>query len=134
MGDEEAEQLFYLGVDEVLGLHAEVLGCSLEEAAARLRSRAGLEGALSRPLWYAYYANADLALQAAVLAHGLAQGQCFLDGNKRTALAGLLTFLLTNGYTLEASQVERAEWILRLSHEGPVEELADVIRGAARPY
>jgi death-on-curing protein len=133
VGDAETEQLFYLGVDEVLGLHAEVLGCSEDGAAARLRSRAGLESALSRPLWYAHYANADLALQAAVLAHGLAEGQCFLDGNKRTALAGLLTFLLTNGYTVEASQVERAAWILRLSQEGKLEELADVIRSAIRP-
>jgi death on curing protein len=133
VGDEEAEQFVYLGVDELIGLHADVVGCSDDEAADRLRSRAGLEGALSRPLWHAYYADADLAMQAAILAHGLAEGQCFVDGNKRTALAAMRTFLLANGYTPEVSQSTRAKWILRLSQGGTPQELAEVIRGAIRP-
>jgi hypothetical protein len=46
------------------------------------------------------------------LAHGLAEGQLFVDGNKRVALAALHTFLLVNGLQIDASQEERAHWIL----------------------
>jgi death-on-curing protein len=55
-----------------------------------------LAGAIARPGTYAHYENADLALQA-VLAHGIAEGQHFIDGNKRTALVAMLTFLEING-------------------------------------
>jgi prophage maintenance system killer protein len=44
-----------------------------------------LESALGRPRAHAHYDGVDLALQAAVLAHGLAEGQFFIDGNKRSA-------------------------------------------------
>jgi prophage maintenance system killer protein len=44
-----------------------------------------------RPSSYAFYQSGDLALQASVLAHGIAEGQYFVDGNKRTALAALHT-------------------------------------------
>jgi prophage maintenance system killer protein len=36
-------------------------------------------------------------MQAAVLAHGIAEGQPFIDANKGTALAALRTFLRLNG-------------------------------------
>ena len=39
---------------------------------------------MARPATYAHYEKADLALQAAVLAHGLAEGQLFIEGNKRS--------------------------------------------------
>jgi death-on-curing protein len=39
----------------------------------------------------------------------------FLDGNKRTALATCRAFLLVNGYTVDASQDEKAEIILKLA-------------------
>ena len=55
---------------------------------------------------------AELSLQAAALAHSIAEGQYFIDGNKRTALEALRVFLLANGYTLTATQVERHEWML----------------------
>lgn len=37
-------------------------------------------------------------VQAAVLAHGIAEPQSFVDGNKREALIALVTFLELNGY------------------------------------
>lgn len=39
-------------------------------------------------------------MQAAVLAHGIAEGQSFLDGNKRLALVAMLTFLEVNGFSV----------------------------------
>lgn len=61
------------------------------------------------PGTYAHHEKADLALQAAVLAHGIAEGQHFLDGNKRMALVAMLTFLEINGFRLKASDRELAD-------------------------
>jgi death-on-curing protein len=114
----------YLGVDDVLELYAGIFQGTVEEAADQLRSRSGLEGALARPLWHAHYSGADLAMQAAVLAHGIAETQPFVDGNKRIALAALRTFLLVNGYQVTASQSERAAWILDVSEGLTLDQLA----------
>lgn len=67
-----------------------------------------LEGALARPATHAHYQDADLALQAAVLAHGIAKTQPFIDGNKRAALVAMLTFLEINGARLQATDRELA--------------------------
>jgi death on curing protein len=74
-----------------------------------------------------------LAQQGAVLAHGIAQGQYCLEGNKRTALAALATFLQVNGHDLIASQPERAEWMLALSEGLTTDWLAERIREAIDP-
>jgi hypothetical protein len=60
MPDEQDDHVVYLGVDDVIALHAEILGCTEAEAADQLRSRDGLEGAVARPFWHAYYNAADL--------------------------------------------------------------------------
>lgn len=114
----------------MLGLYAEIFGCSIDEAQDQLRSVPGLEGALMRPQTRAHYESADIASQAAALAHGIAETQSFIEGNKRTALAALLTFLAVNGYELLAPQKERADWILRLSAGMSIDELAVLIRRA----
>jgi death-on-curing protein len=120
--------LLYLEVEDVLGLYAEIFRCSVDEARAQLRNAPGLEGALTRPKTRAHYEQADIASQAAALAHGIAETQPFIDGNKRTALAAILTFIAVNGYELRTSQEERADWILRLSAGMDIDGLADAIR------
>jgi death-on-curing protein len=77
---------------------------------------------------YAHYQGADLAMQAAVLAHGICEAQPFVEGNKRTALAAMLTFILVNGYELSTSQEELAGWIIRLSEGIEPADLASRIR------
>jgi death-on-curing protein len=59
---------------------------------------------------YTHYEDADLALQAAMLAHGIAESQCFIDGNKRLALVAMLAFLEVNGYAVEASRPRKRAW------------------------
>jgi death-on-curing protein len=88
----------YLELADALQLYAAIIGGSLAQAADQLRDQAALEGALARPRSYSDYENADLALQAAVLAHGIAEGQAFIDANKRLALVAMLTFFELNGY------------------------------------
>jgi death-on-curing protein len=94
----------------------------------QLRNRNALEGALARPKNYAHYRSADMALQAAVLAHGLAETQAFVEGNKRIALASMLTFIAVNGFDVNASQEELATWIIRLSDDLDADALALTLR------
>jgi death-on-curing protein len=82
---------------------------------------------------YAQYQAADFALQAAVLAVGIAETQPFVEGNKRTALAAMLTFIAINGYELSTSQEQLAGWIIRVSAELDEDGLAALIRAALVP-
>mgnify|MGYP001791786806 CR=1 FL=1 len=127
-----------LGVGDLLGLYADAFGCTEVQAADLLRDRPGLEAAVARPATYAHYKRADLPLQAAVLAHGIAEGQFFIDGNKRAALVAMRVFLLINGFNVGGSQADRATWILDLSERGTdaeekIERLVETLRRAIRP-
>lgn len=87
-----------------------------------------MKSALARPRSYAHYEKADLALQAAALAHGIAESQTFVDGNKRLALVAMLAFLEINDYSVDASDVELAGWIIELSAGTTPERLAELVR------
>lgn len=132
LDDDADEFVAYLELDDVLELYAAIVGGTADQAEDHLRNRSGLESALARPETYAHYEDADLTLQAAVLAHGIAESQSFIDGNKRLTLVAMLTFLEVNGYTVEATDPKLADWIIGLSAGTTPEELADVLRERAR--
>ena len=135
MASDDVETV-YLTPQDALELYAAFAGGTAADAANVLRSSPALEGALDRPRTYAHYQNADLAAQAAVLAHGIAEDQPFLDGNKRLALVAMLTFLEVNGYRVEATDPELADWIIALSDRLTPEALAERLRrrlSLARP-
>jgi len=69
-GEEPRRPYIYLDVGDVLDLYAQIFRCSVDQAADQLRDLAGLEGALARPATHAHYEDADVAMQAAILAHG----------------------------------------------------------------
>ena len=131
--DPEGAAAVYLEFADTLELYAAIVGGTAAQAADQLRDRAGLEIALGRPRNYALYEDADLALQAAALAHGIAESQTFIDGNKRLALIALLTFLQVNGFEVEASDRELAAWIIGLSAGTTPVELAELVRARVRP-
>jgi death on curing protein len=122
--------VIYLTPEDVLAIHAEAMGCDEDEAERRLVRPSGLEGALARPMWHEHFGDPDIAHLAAVLAHGLAEGQLFVDGNKRTAFLAMAVFLDRNGYELHAGDEEMALWIIELSRGGGVERLAELVRAA----
>jgi len=124
----EANEPVYIELADALELYAAIIGGTTGQAADQLRDQAGLESALGRPRNYAHYQEADLALQATALAHGIAESQTFIDGNKRLALVSMLTFLEVNGYAVNATDPELANWIISLSAGTTPEELADLIR------
>jgi death-on-curing protein len=124
----EENEPVYIELADALELYAAIIGGTTGQAADQLRDQAGLESALGRPRNYAHYQEADLALQATALAHGIAESQTFIDGNKRLALVSMLTFLEVNGYAVNATDPELANWIIGLSAGTTPEELADLIR------
>src|SRR5216683_335276 len=79
------DEIRHLSLADVLALHAAVME-RFGLAPAPLRDEGVLESAVMRPRMAAYYDEADLIRQAALLAVGISQAQAFLDGNKRTAL------------------------------------------------
>ena len=126
--------LEYLTVDDVLVTYGVLFDCDRQAALDRVRDPAGLESGLSRPLQWALYQDADLPTQAAVLAHALAEGQYFLEGNKRLAFAVMHQFLLLNGQAIaHDNPLEMRDWIIDLSRGLTVRELGQKIAVALLP-
>ncbi|MCC6176168.1 MAG: Fic family protein [Chloroflexi bacterium] len=143
---EEPEGVIRLTADDAFTAYAIACDCSEDAASSLLRFSDRLEAALDRPVTYAYYQSADLALQAAALIHGIAEGQPFEDGNKRTAQQLGTYFLAESGFDIEPpSTASLADWILALSEPSPddeprlieerlgIEDLADLIRPCLVP-
>jgi death on curing protein len=86
----------YLSVADVMALHNAMME-GMGHHPVPLRDAGLLESAVLRPQMAAYYEEADLVRQAALLAVGIAQNQPYVDGNKRTAYMAALVFLRRNG-------------------------------------
>ncbi len=74
-----------------------------------------LESALDRPRNKWSYESADLPELAAAYAFGIARNHPFVDGNKRTSLLALYTFLGVNGIDFVVPEAEAAAIILSLA-------------------
>jgi len=131
--EEGTGEPIYLELADALQLYAAIIGGTPAQAADQLRDHGALEGALGRPPSYANYEDADFALQAAVLAHGIAESQAFIDANKRLALVAMLTFLELNGYRVEAPDPDLADWVLSFSSGTTPSQLAPLVRESMRP-
>ena len=70
----------YLSVADVMALHNAMME-GMGRHPAPLRYAGLLESAVLRPQMAAYYEEADLVRQAALLAVGIAQNQPYVDGN-----------------------------------------------------
>ncbi len=96
-----------------------------------LRDEGLLLSALARPQNLLAYSEEtpDVSSLAASYGFGIAKNHPFIDGNKRTALVVARTFLLLNGFSLNATQEEKYLTFLKLA-EGNLseEELAAWIR------
>jgi len=99
-----------------------------------LRDRGLFESAMARPQQLAHYGDPDAAALAAAYAYGLARNHPFVDGNKRIAAVVSETFLLLNGYSLDATDAELVVAFLELAAGSLAEdELADWFRQHCAP-
>jgi death-on-curing protein len=75
-----------------------------------------LESTVDKPkFFFKYEPESSIFKWAAAYGYGFIKNHCFCDGNKRIALAAVSTFLLKNGYRLNASEVEAASFFLDLA-------------------
>jgi death-on-curing protein len=105
----------YLTLHEVLEAHEHILRQSGGEPG--LLNLGALESALAQPRMT--FGGQDLyptiVEKAAALGFSLIQNHPFVDGNKRTAHAAMETFLVLNGYQLNATVEEQEDTILKVA-------------------
>ncbi|WOH51715.1 type II toxin-antitoxin system death-on-curing family toxin [Bradyrhizobium sp. sBnM-33] len=118
---------FWLTRQMIVAIHDEQL--TIHGGASGLRDEGMLESALDRPKNRLAYEKAELAEFAAAYAFGIARNHPFVDGNKRTSLLALYTFLGVNGIDFIVPEAEAAAIILSLAAgEVSEESLARWIR------
>jgi len=118
---------FWLTTAMVVAIHDEQL--AIHGGSAGLRDAGMLESALSRPRNKWAYENAELAELAAAYGYGIARNHPFVDGNKRTSLLAIYTFLGANDVEFIVPEAEAAAMILSLAAgEVSEENLARWIR------
>lgn len=97
-----------------------------------------LESALARPRATAFGADAypDLEAKAAALLHSLARNHALVDGNKRLALAGVISFYGVNGRRLTLSNDEAYDLVIAVA-DGTLDaagQIADQLARATKPW
>jgi death-on-curing protein len=123
----------WLSTELVIAIHDEQL--AEFGGAPGLRDAGALESALARPLNRYHYGNTELASLAAAYGFGLSRSHAFVDGNKRTALLAIVTFLGLNGVDFDVPEPEAVVMTLALA-AGEVDEdglalwIADKLRSA----
>jgi death on curing protein len=117
----------WLSPSVLLAAHDEQL--AEHGGASGIRDQNLFESALAKPQNLAAYGTADAAALAASYAFGLAKNHPFVDGNKRTALVALESFLMLNGFELTADDAQCVLAILSLASSAMSEEaLAEWVR------
>jgi death-on-curing protein len=102
----------YLGVGEVLEIHGQVMLAS--GGAAGIHSLGALESAVAQPrmTFDGQELYPTMAEKACALGFSLIQNHPFVDGNKRTGHAALETFLVLNGYEINAAEDDQFTVVL----------------------
>lgn len=105
----------FLELEQLLALHANVLAHS--GGSDGVRDMGAVESALAQPQMA--FGDTELypilAEKAAALGYSLIKNHAFVDGNKRIGHAAMETFLLLNGFEINASTDEQERIILSLA-------------------
>ncbi|MDZ7969603.1 MAG: type II toxin-antitoxin system death-on-curing family toxin [Nostoc sp. DedSLP03] len=108
------QTLKFLTISQVLDIHqrqTQRFGGTLG-----VRDEGLLDSALAQPqaTFGGELLHPTIHEQAAAYLYHLAMNHPFIDGNKRTAFAVMLTFLSLNGYTLNASQEQAYNLVIQV--------------------
>jgi death-on-curing protein len=112
----------YLSLPEILRLHEAVIDSS--GGARGIRDINALESSINQPRLTFNQTDLypDLVTKAAALCFFIVMNHPFLDGNKRTGHAAMETFLILNGFELNAPVDEQEKMIFDLA-EGKLNRL-----------
>jgi death-on-curing protein len=127
------ESPVWVRLDTALASHAEQLRA--HGGIEGVRDAGLLEGAMMHPRMKFDYGVNDIAVLAAAYGYGIARNHPFLDGNKRTALVVMETFLALNGLQFSSDNLVLAALVLELAAgEITEDELAEWIRQDLQPF
>ena len=105
----------YLSIVEILDLHERLLASS--GGAGGIRDLGRLKSCVAQP--YASFGDRDLypdiVTKAGALCYSLVMNHPFIDGNKRIGHAAMETFLILNGYEVDARIDEQERIILSIA-------------------
>ena len=120
-------ELKWLTSEMIGAIHDEQL--ALHGGSPGLRDAGLLESALDRPKNKRAYESAELPELAAAYGYGIARNHPFIDGNKRSSLLAIYTFLGVNGIDFRVPEAAAAAMIFALAAgEVSEENLARWIR------
>ena len=100
-------------VQMIVAIHDEQL--AIHGGSPGLRDAGLLESALDRARNKWAYESAELPELAAAYGYGIARNHPFVDGNKRTSLLAIYTFLGLNGVDFVVPEADAAAMILSLA-------------------
>jgi death-on-curing protein len=105
-------QLRWLSIEGIKAIHSELI--ERYGGSPGLRDENLLASAQMRPIHlHNYEPDASVARLTASLGWGLVKNHAFVDGNKRIALATMVTFLELNHHELDCSEAEETAMVLR---------------------
>ena len=124
--------MIYLSLPELLHVAERTLGPGYA-----VRDYGLLEAALARPQATAFGKDAypDLDAKAAALLHSIARNRALIDGNKRLALAAVITFYGLNGRRLILTNDEAYDLVVSVAagELDSVDDIAAVLQHATQP-
>ena len=105
----------YLSIVEILELHDSVISSS--GGARGIRDIGALESAVNQPRLTFDQTDLypDIVSKAVALCFSLVMNHPFIDGNKRIGHAAMETFLILNGFEIDAAVDEQERLILDLA-------------------
>ncbi len=100
-----------------------------------LKDENALEAAVARPLNKAAYGTPDVFELAAAYLYGIVRNHPISDGNKRTGFLAAFSFLILNGFLIEAPQADIIAFVLAVA-AGEIDEegAARFLRDVSVPY
>lgn len=107
--------MVYLELDDVISLHKKIL--SMSGGLEGIRDMGGLESALALPQMEAFGQELYTGVieKSAILGFAIILNHPFMDGNKRIGHAVMETFMLLNGYEIDAEVDEQESIILQVA-------------------
>ena len=103
----------WLTVGMMVAIHDEQL--IFHGGTSGIRDSGLLESSLDRPRNKWAYENAELPELAAAYGYGIAKNHPFADGNKRTSLLAIYTFLGINGVNFVVPEADAAAMVFALA-------------------